>query len=131
MNILIVDDDKLVTTSLKMILETDSSISVLATGNDGKEAITLYEEVKPDVLIMDIRMEHMTGIEAAKKILEKDANARILFLTTFLDDEYIIEALHLGAKGYILKQEYENIIPAFYDIHVIVELCRYHRNRFS
>ncbi|MDD5948919.1 MAG: response regulator transcription factor [Lachnospiraceae bacterium] len=112
MNILIVDDDKLVTTSLKMILETDSSISVLATGNDGKEAITLYEEVKPDVLLMDIRMEHMTGIEAAKKILEKDANARILFLTTFLDDEYIIEALHLGAKGYILKQEYENIIPA-------------------
>lgn len=112
MNILIVDDDKLVTTSLKMILETDSNISVIGTGNNGLEAISLYEEQYPDVLLMDIRMEKMTGIEAAKNILANYPDAKILFLTTFLDDEYIIEALKIGAKGYILKQEYENIIPA-------------------
>lgn len=112
MNIILVDDDKLVTSSLKMILETDAAISVLATGCNGLEAISLYEEHTPDVLLMDIRMEQMTGIEAAKKIIENHPDAKILFLTTFIDDEYIIDALNIGAKGYIIKQEYETIIPA-------------------
>ena len=93
MNIILIDDDKLVTSSLKMILETDSDISVLATGCNGVEAISLYEEQHPDVLLMDIRMEQMTGIEAAKEILKQYPDAKILFLTTFLDDEYIIDAL--------------------------------------
>lgn len=112
MNIILVDDDKLVTSSLKMILETDSDISVLATGCNGTEAIALYKEQHPDVLLMDIRMEEMTGIAAAKEILNQYPDAKILFLTTFLDDEYIIDALKIGAKGYILKQDYETIIPA-------------------
>lgn len=112
MNIILIDDDKLVTSSLKMILETDSDISVLATGCNGVEAISLYKEQHPDVLLMDIRMEQMTGIEAAKEILKQYPDAKILFLTTFLDDEYIIDALKIGAKGYILKQDYETIIPA-------------------
>lgn len=112
MNIILVDDDKLVTSSLKMILETDSDISVLAIGCNGTEAIALYEEQHPDVLLMDIRMEEMTGIAAAKEILNQYPDAKILFLTTFLDDEYIIDALKIGAKGYILKQDYETILPA-------------------
>lgn len=112
MNIILIDDDKLVTSSLKMILETDSDLHVPATGCSGLEAISLYEEQQPDVLLMDIRMEQMTGIEAAKSILQKYPDAKILFLTTFLDDEYIIDALKLGAKGYILKQDYETIVPA-------------------
>ncbi|MBO4997652.1 MAG: response regulator transcription factor [Lachnospira sp.] len=112
MNIILVDDDKLVTSSLKMILETDSDISVQATGCNGTEAIALYEEQHPDVLLMDIRMEEMTGIVAAKEILNQYPDAKILFLTTFLDDEYIIDALKIGAKGYILKQDYETILPA-------------------
>ncbi len=112
MNILIIDDDKLVSTSLQMILEEDNNINILATGNDGTEAITLYDKYKPDVLLMDIRMKQMTGIDAGKKILKKYPEAKILYLTTFLDDEYIIEALKIGAKGYLLKQDYETILPA-------------------
>lgn len=112
MNIILIDDDKLITSSLKMILETDSDISVLATGANGLEAISLYEQYSPDVLLMDIRMEQMSGIESAKHILNQHPDAKILFLTTFVDDEYIINALRIGAKGYIIKQEYETIIPA-------------------
>ena len=62
---------------------------------------------------MDIRMEGMTGIEAGKRILADHPEAKILYLTTFSDDEYIINALNMGAKGYILKQDFEGIAPAF------------------
>ena len=112
MNIIIIDDDKLVRMSLKTIIEASSDIKVLATGESGEEAITLYSEHRPDILLMDIRMGGMTGIDAAKEILKTSFDARILFLTTFADDEYIITALKIGAKGYILKQHYDAIVPA-------------------
>lgn len=112
MNIIIVDDDYLVTSALKTILEIDPDIHVLATGNDGTEAITLYQEHRPDLLLMDIRMKQMTGLEAAGEILKAFPDAKILLLTTFSDDEYIIKALRIGAKGYLLKQDYTNIVPA-------------------
>ena len=112
MRIIIVDDDQLVALSLKTILEADTSIEVAATGHSGVEAIALYNEHQPDVLLMDIRMENMNGLEAAEKILAEHADARILFLTTFSDDEYIVKALSVGAKGYILKQDFEGIVPA-------------------
>lgn len=112
MRVLIVDDDKLVCTSLKIILQMDPEVEVAGIGNDGSEAVTLYDKHKPDILLMDIRMKHMTGLDAAEKIFEKHKNAKILFLTTFSDNEYIIKALHMGARGYILKQDYESIIPA-------------------
>ena len=112
MNIIIVDDDRLVALSLKTILEANNDIQVSAIGKNGEEAITLYHTYKPDVLLMDIRMETMTGLEAAEQILHQQPDANILFLTTFLDDEYIVRALHLGAKGYILKQNFESLVPA-------------------
>lgn len=112
MKIVIIDDDNLVGISLKTILEASNEVEVLAIGSNGKDGIFLYEKHHPDVLLMDIRMDTMTGIDAAKVILEKDKEAKILFLTTFLDDEYIIQALHLGAKGYLLKQNFESILPA-------------------
>lgn len=112
MRIVIVDDDRLVCSSLKVILEMDSEIKVDAIGNDGSEAIKLYEMYIPDVLLMDIRMATMSGIEAAEQILAKHKNAKILFLTTFSDDEYIVKALKIGAKGYLLKQDYDSILPA-------------------
>lgn len=112
MKIVIIDDDKMITTSLKIILEASPEISVSATGSDGEEALNLYETYQPDILLMDIRMIHMSGLDAAKQILEKHPDALILFLTTFSDDEYIIQALQLGAKGYLLKQDFENILPA-------------------
>lgn len=112
MRVLVVDDDVFVTMSLKTILESDEKIQVVGIGNNGKEAIKLYEELKPDVLLMDIRMDVMNGLDAAESIFNYDKKANILFLTTFSDDEYIIKALHLGARGYLLKQDFESIIPA-------------------
>lgn len=112
MRVLIVDDDRLVAVSLKTILEADTEIEVAATGNSGQEAIDLYTKCQPDILLMDIRMEGMTGLEAAERILKEDKAAKILFLTTFSDDEYIVSALGMGAKGYLLKQDFEGIVPA-------------------
>lgn len=112
MRVVVADDDKFVTMSLKTILEADADISVTGIGKNGKEAVNLYKRLKPDVLLMDIRMEEMSGLEAAEAILKEDPSAKILFLTTFSDDEYIIKALGMGAKGYILKQDFEGIVPA-------------------
>ena len=114
MNIIIVDDDQLVALSLKTILESDPEIKVTAVGSSGNEAIELFEahQKETDILLMDIRMVHMSGLEAGEKILKNDPLAKILYLTTFSDDEYIIRALHIGAKGYLLKQNYESIVPA-------------------
>ncbi len=112
MKVLIVDDDRLVSSALKTILEADTDIEVVGVGNNGVEAMALYEGLKPDVLLMDIRMHVMTGIEAAEHILKKNPKGKIVFLTTFSDDEYIVKALQLGAKGYLLKQNFESIIPA-------------------
>lgn len=112
MKIIVTDDDKLVAISLKTILEADASIEVAALGFDGEEAISLYESIKPDVLLMDIRMQKVSGLDAAEVILKKHPDARILFLTTFSDDEYIVKALHIGVKGYLLKQDFESIAPA-------------------
>ena len=97
---------------MKTILEVNEDVKVLDTGSDGKQACQLYEKYKPDVLLMDIRMKEMDGLEASERILKMDPKANILLLTTFSDDEYIIKALRLGAKGYLLKQDYGSILPA-------------------
>ena len=112
MRVLVIDDDKLVCTSLKTILQSTSDIEVVGLGYNGEMAIALYKELLPDILLMDIRMDIMTGLEAGEHILETYPHAKILYLTTFLDDEYIIKALNLGAKGYLLKQDFESIIPS-------------------
>ena len=101
MKVVVVDDDQLVAISLKTILESDPQVTVAATGNDGKDAVALYESEHPDVLLLDIQMKEMSGLEAAEQILEKDPAAKILFLTTFSDDEYIIKALN-----------FEGLLPA-------------------
>ena len=118
MKILVVDDDRLVCASLKTIIEAQGDIEVIGIGHNGEEAIALYHQLKPDVLLMDLRMEVMTGLEAAAVILAADHAARILFLTTFLDDEYIIKALKLGAKGYIIKQDFESIVPSLRAVQI-------------
>lgn len=118
MRVLVVDDDKLICASLKTILEADDEINVVGTGNNGKDAIALYNNLKPDILLMDIRMEVMSGLEAGEAILKDDKNAKILFLTTFADDEYIIKALRIGSKGYILKQNFESILPSLKAVYI-------------
>lgn len=117
MRIVLIDDDQLVCMSLKMILEADTDISVVAVGNDGTDALPLYKEHSPDVLLMDIRMKGMNGTDALAELVKEYPDAKVLFLTTFVDDEYIVKALELGAKGYIVKQNYENIIPALKAVH--------------
>ena len=110
MRVLVVDDDKLVAVSLKTILEADGEITVVGLGEAGDDAIRLYREQHPDILLMDIRMQGMSGLDAAECILKEDQAAKILFLTTFSDDEYIVKALNMGAKGYLLKQDFESIV---------------------
>lgn len=111
MRILIVDDDPLVVSALETIIE-NSGHDVVGTASDGEDAVDLYMKYKPDVLMMDIRMGIMNGIEASRKILEKEKDANILLVTTFKDEEYINEALSLGVKGYLLKDNYKGIVPA-------------------
>ena len=111
MNVIIIDDDFLVVDALKTIVESQG-IQVLATGHDGAEAIRLAGEVRPDVILLDIRMQGGDGLEATREILARDPAARILLITTFQDEEYIARALTLGCKGYILKSNIAGIIPA-------------------
>lgn len=112
MRLVVVDDDQIVAISLKTILEADEEIDVVACGNDGEDAIMLYEREKPDILLMDIQMKKVSGLSAAEEIMKKDSDAKILLLTTFSDDEYIVKALDIGVKGYILKQDFDGIVPA-------------------
>lgn len=112
MKIIAVDDDKLVAISLKTILEATGKVEVAALGSNADDAVRLYKEHKPDVALLDIRMGEVTGLDAARQIIADDPEARVLFLTTFSDDEYIIESLKIGAKGYILKQDFDDIVPA-------------------
>lgn len=112
MRIVIIDDDRLVCLSLKTILEADPGIRVDAVGYSGEEAIQLYVRYKPDILLMDIQMSHTGGLEAGEELIKKYPDVKILFLTTFSDDEYIIKALKIGAKGYLIKQDIESIPPA-------------------
>ncbi len=112
MKVVIIDDDKLVAASLRTIVESDPDIEVLEIGYSGRDAIELYDRYNPDILLTDIRMEGMSGLEAGEMILAKYSDARLLYLTTFNDDEYIVKALSIGAKGYIIKQDFDSIIPS-------------------
>lgn len=111
-SIVIVDDDPFVCTSLSTILGAQDDIEVLGTATGGDEAVHLYGDVHPDLLLMDIQMPQGGGLAAAERILEEDPQARVVFLTTFSDDEYIVRALRLGAKGYLIKQKVADIAPA-------------------
>ena len=103
---------------MKMILEAETGLEVVGIGSNGQEAIELYRALKPDILLMDIRMDGMSGLEAGAKIIEEDQQAKILFLTTFSDNEYIVKAFQIGAKGYILKQNYESLIPSLKAVYL-------------
>ena len=112
MKIVIVDDDKFVCLSLQTILQADPEITVAACGTSGEEAIRLFRTHHPDILLIDIQMPGLSGLEAGEAILKEDPDARILFLTTFSDNEYIVKTLQIGARGYLIKQEIESIAPA-------------------
>lgn len=112
MNIVIVDNDAFAVMSMKRILESDSEITVSATGDSKENAVWLYEKYQPDILLLECRMNGAGSAETAEKILKADSDAKILLLSTYSDDELIIKALKAGVRGYILKQNLESIVPA-------------------
>ena len=101
--VLIADDQALVRGGLRLILDAEPDIEVVAEAADGHEAVTRAIESRPDVVLMDIRMPALDGIEATRRLLEKVPDTRVLILTTFDLDEYIVDAFRAGASGFLLK----------------------------
>ena len=102
--VVLVDDQALIRTGFKMILETEDDIEVVGEASDGEQAISMTRSVRPDVVLMDVQMPTMDGLEATGRIV-RDASipSRIVILTTFERDDYIFEALRAGASGFLLK----------------------------
>ena len=101
--VLIADDQALVRSGFRLILETRDDLEVVGEAEDGPEAIALARELEPHVILMDIRMPTIDGIEATRQIVASGSPARVLVLTTFDIDEYVYEAIRAGASGFLLK----------------------------
>jgi DNA-binding NarL/FixJ family response regulator len=102
--IVIADDERLVRTGFRMILGTEPDLEVVAEAATGHEAVAVTADLRPDVVLMDIRMPDLDGIEATRRIVAAgDSNCRVLILTTFDLDEYVFAALRAGASGFVLK----------------------------
>jgi len=101
----LVDDQALLRAGLRVLLESEDDIAVVGEAGDGEEAIALARQTRPDVILMDIRMPGVDGVEATKRIAEDDRleGVRVLILTTFESDEYVFEALRVGASGFLVK----------------------------
>lgn len=102
--ILVADDQPLVRAGIRRVIEADPTLSVVAEASDGHEAVALVRAFDPDVVLMDIRMPILDGIEATRRLVEDGTNARIIVLTTFGLDEYVLGALRAGASGFLLKE---------------------------
>jgi DNA-binding NarL/FixJ family response regulator len=101
--VLIADDQALVRAGFHAILESQEDIEVAGEASDGQQAVELSREVRPDVVLMDIRMPGLDGIEATRRLLADDGAPKVLMLTTFDLDEYLYEAMRAGASGFLLK----------------------------
>lgn len=101
--VLLVDDQQILAEGIKSVLETSKSIRVVGIALDGAQAVEKCAELKPDVVLMDIRMPNMNGVVATKRIKETDDKIKIIILTTFDDSDYILSAINNGASGYLLK----------------------------
>ncbi len=105
MNIIIVDDDPLICKSLTLMLSKEPDINVFGTANNGEQALKLCEQCLPDMVLMDIRMPKVDGIQATRLIKKRFPNIRVMMLTTFQDKPNIEMALKAGAEGYLLKTD--------------------------
>ncbi len=101
--VLLVDDQQILAEGIKSVLETSKAIKVIGIALDGARAVEKCAELKPDVVLMDIRMPNMNGVVATKRIKETDDKIKIIILTTFDDSDYILSAINNGASGYLLK----------------------------
>lgn len=103
MQVLICDDQALIRDSLEMLLKLESDIEVVGVAQDGAEAIDLVKKYQPDLVLMDLKMPGMNGIEATRHICTHHPNTKVLVLTTYDDDEWVFDAVRAGAAGYLLK----------------------------
>jgi DNA-binding NarL/FixJ family response regulator len=103
--VLVADDQSMVRAGFRMLLGGEEDIEVVAEATNGLEAIDKAARFDPDVVLMDIRMPELDGIQATQRILSADTGARVLILTTFDLDEYVYEALRVGASGFVLKDD--------------------------
>jgi DNA-binding NarL/FixJ family response regulator len=101
--LLLADDHALVRGGLRGVLEAEEDLEVVGEAEDGAQAVELALRLRPDVVVMDIRMPHLDGIEAARRLREQGSPSRVLILTTFDLDDYVYEALRAGAGGFLLK----------------------------
>ena len=101
--ILLVDDQRLMREGLRILLELESDLKVVGESENGEAALEAYATLQPDVVLMDVRMPGMDGVEATWRLHERWPKARVIILTTFDDDEYVFEGLRAGAQGYLLK----------------------------
>ena len=103
--VLVVDDQTMVRAGFRLLLADEPDIEVVAEASNGRDAVAQAARFRPDVVLMDIRMPEMDGLEATRRILAADTDARVLILTTFDLDDYVFEALRAGASGFVLKDE--------------------------
>lgn len=118
--ILLVDDEQMVRMGLRLILESEDDFEVVGEAGDGAEAVTLTKKLDPDVVLMDIQMPGMNGLDATREIktLGREESSRVLILTTFELDEYVYEALRAGASGFLLKRTpAEDLIAGIHVVH--------------
>jgi DNA-binding NarL/FixJ family response regulator len=101
--VLVVDDQPLVRSGFRMVLEERADLELVGEAADGLEALELARELDPDVILMDVRMPNLDGVEATRQLVESGTRARILVLTTFDLDEYVYAAIRAGASGFLLK----------------------------
>src|SRR4051812_39579235 len=101
--VLIADDQALVRGGFRMILEAQEDIEVVGEAADGRQALARARELEPDVVLMDIRMPELDGLEATRLLLRDDGRTRVLILTTFDVDEYVYDAMKAGASGFLVK----------------------------
>ncbi|UUW90908.1 response regulator [Pimelobacter simplex] len=102
--VLVADDDALLRAGLAVVIGTDPGLALVGEAADGLDAVRLTQEHEPDVVLMDVRMPGVDGIEATRRIVASGSPARVLVLTTFPDDEYVARALRAGASGFLLKR---------------------------
>ncbi len=101
--VLLVDDETMIRAGLRLVLETERDIEVVGEAADGAQAVSAVSALRPDVVLMNVRMPHMDGLTATGQILAAEQGVKVVVLTTFDEDDYVHEALRLGASGFLLK----------------------------
>lgn len=117
-SVLIVDDHSLVRQGLKQLIELEEDINVIALAGDGEEAILKAQQLKPDIILLDINMPNINGIQTLRRLKDMDSTIKVIMLTFHEDREYLFETINLGANGYVLKDaESASLIKAIRDVY--------------